>query len=84
MRKYLEEERVTTALLAVGWTWLALAVVLYIFMIYSTWRWGGPASLVAAFEQSGADIALGAAELVAPGVLAILVAYVLKARRTRT
>jgi hypothetical protein len=72
------------ALRAAGWTWLALSVVLYIFMIYHVLRWEETAGLVAVLQRSGADIALAAAGLTAPGVLAVLVAYVLKARRTRT
>jgi hypothetical protein len=74
MRKYLDAEGVTTALRAAGWTWLALSVVLYILT----------ASLVAVFHRSGPDIALAAAGLMAPGILALLAPSVLRALRIRT
>jgi hypothetical protein len=80
MRKYLDEERMTTTLRAVGWTWLALSAASYVFIICSAWWWEGLGSLVAIFERSGSEIALGAAEVMAPGVAAVLVAHVLKAR----
>jgi hypothetical protein len=66
MRKYLDQEGVTTALRIAGWTWLA------------------PDGLVVIFRRSGADIALAAAGLMVPGVLAVLAASMLRARRTRT
>ena len=84
MRKYLDQEGVTTALRIAGWTWLALTFVLYMFLIDDTWRWKDTAGLVAIFRRSGADIALAAAGLMVPGVLAVLAASVLRARRTRT
>jgi hypothetical protein len=84
MRKYLDQEGVTTALRTAGWTWLALSVVLYMFLIDDTWRSGDTAGLVVIFRRSGADIALAAAGLMVPGVLAVLAASVLRARRTRT
>jgi hypothetical protein len=84
MRKYLDREGVTTALRIAGWTWLALSVVLYMFLIDDTWRWRDTAGLVVIFRRSGADIALAAAGLMVPGVLAVLAASVLRARRTRT
>jgi hypothetical protein len=84
MRKYLDQEGVTTALRIAGWTWLALSVVLYMFLIDDTWRLTDTAGLVDIFRRSGADIALAAASLMVPGVLAVLAASVLRARRTRT
>jgi hypothetical protein len=84
MRKYLDQEGVTTALRIAGWTWLALSVVLYMFLIDDTWRWRDTAGLVVIFRRSGADIALAATGLMVPGVLAVLAASVLRARRTRT
>ena len=84
MRKYLDQEGVTTALRIAGWTWLALSVVLYMFLIDDTLRWTDTAGLADIFRRSGADIALAAAGLMAPGVLAVLAASVLQARRTRT
>ena len=83
MRMYLDQEGVT-ALRIAGWTWLALSVVLYMFLIDDTWRWTDTAGLVVIFRRSGADIALAAAGLMVPGVLAVLAASVLRARRTRT
>jgi hypothetical protein len=70
---------VTTALRAGGWTWLALCVVLYMSMIYDTWRWEQTVGLVAVFRRSGTDIALAAAGMMAPGVLAVLAASALRA-----
>ena len=84
IRKYLDQEGVTTALRIAGWTWLALSFVLYMFLIDDTWRLEDTAGLVAIFRRSGADIALAAAGLMVPGVLAVLAASVLRARRTRT
>ena len=84
IRKYLDQEGVTTALRIAGWTWLALSVVLYMFLVDDTWRWTDTAGLVVIFRRSGADIALAAAGLMVPGVLAVLAASVLRARRTRT
>ena len=84
MSKYLDQEGVTTALQIVGWTWLALSFVLYMFLIDDTWRSEDTAGLVAIFRRSGVDIALAAAGLMLPGVLAVLAAFVLRARRTRT
>ena len=84
MRKYLDQEGVTTALRIAGWTWLALSFVLYMFLIDDTWRLEDTAGLVAIFRRSGADIALAAAGLMVPGVLAVLAASVLRVRRTRT
>ena len=69
IRKYLDQEGVTTALRIAGWTWLALSVVLYMFLIDDTWRWTDTAGLVVIFRRSGADIALAAAGLMVPGVL---------------
>ena len=84
MRKYLDQEGVTTALRIAGWTWLALSFVLYMFLIDDTWRWKDTDGLVVIFRRSGADIALAAAGLMVPGVLAVLAASMLRARRTRT
>ena len=84
IRKYLDQEGVTTALRIAGWTWLALSVVLYMFLIDDTWRWTDTAGLVVIFRRSGADIALAAAGLMVPGVLAVLAASVLRACRIRT
>ena len=84
IRKYLDQEGVTTALRIAGWTWLALSVVLYMFLIDDTWRWTDTAGLVVIFRRSGADIALAAAGLMVPGVLAVLAASVLRACRTCT
>ena len=83
MRMYLDQEDVTSLRIA-GWTWLALSVVLYMFLVDDTWRWTDTAGLVVIFRRSGADIALAAAGLMVPGVLAVLAASVLRARRTRT
>ena len=80
---YLDQEG-ATALRIAGWTWLALSVVLYMFLIDDTWRWTDTAGLVVIFRRSGADIALAAAGLMVPGVLAVLAASVLRACRTRT
>jgi uncharacterized protein involved in tellurium resistance len=84
MRKYLDQEGVTTALRIAGRTWLALSFVLYMFLIDDAWRWRDTDGLVVIFRRSGADIALAAAGLMVPGVLAVLAASVLRARRTRT
>jgi hypothetical protein len=51
-------------------------------MIYDTLRWEQTAGLVVVFKRSGADIALAAAGVLAPGVLALLAASVLEAFRT--
>jgi len=52
-------------------------VALYMFMIYDAFRWGQTTALIAVFQRSGADIALAAAGVMAPGVLAVLAAYLL-------
>ena len=54
------------------------------FLIDDTWRWNDTDGLVVIFRRSGADIALAAAGLMVPGVLAVLAASMLRARRTRT
>ena len=74
----------TTTLRIAGWTWLALSFALYMFLIDDTWRWKDTDGLVVIFRRSGADIALAAAGLMVPGVLAVLAASMLRARRTRT
>ena len=56
MRKYLDREGVTTALRIAGWTWPALSVVLYMFLIDDTWTTGGHAQSAAyALREAGAS-----------------------------
>ena len=74
--------RLLMALRAGGWAWLALFAGFYALMIYDTLRWEQTADLVAVFKRSGADIALAAAGVLAPGVLALLAASVLEAFKT--
>jgi hypothetical protein len=46
-------------------------------MTYNTLRWDQTAGLVVLLQRSGADIALAAAGVMAPGTLAVLAASVL-------
>jgi hypothetical protein len=74
--------RLLLALRTGGWAWLALFAALYALMIYDTLRWEQTAGLLVVLKRSGADIALAAAGVLAPGVLALLAASVLEAFRT--